>query len=59
MREQWINKLNKLPNQPKFIIGRKAIVQISLENCMHKYTSKYILIKSVNDVKIFGQTHFH
>lgn len=57
MREQWVNKLNKLPNQPKFIIGRKAIVQISLEKCMHNYI--YILIKSVNDVKIFDQTHFH
>lgn len=58
MREQWVNKLNKLPNQPKFIIGRKAIVQISLEKCMHIYIYKF-LIKSVYDVKIFDQTNFH
>lgn len=37
MREQWVNKLNKLPNKPKFNIGRKAIVQILLEKCMHNY----------------------
>lgn len=37
MREQWVNKLNKLPHQPKLIIERKGIGQISLEKRMQNY----------------------
>lgn len=43
MREQWVNKLNKFPNQPKLQSNKAIIVQISLEKCMHNYI--YILIK--------------